>query len=307
MNSIPSYVDLHGLDALIREALKEDVGSGDITSESTISASTTAVAVLKAKENGFIAGLFVAEKCFHQVDPNLVVAWNFSDGAAVSVGDLVGEITGNARSILLAERVALNFLQRMSGIASLTHTMVSALKTSKTQLLDTRKTLPGLRSLDKWAVLLGGGLNHRVGLFDMILIKENHISAAGGIENALDGALKKRAAIAKAGSEPIKIEIEVTSISELNQVLSHGGADRVMLDNFVTVEPNGSVNVQRLQEAVDLCKHQIETEASGNVTLATLGAIGSTGVDYVSSGALTHSVMALDLSLIVTLHRTHKS
>jgi len=307
MSSIPSYVDLHGLDALIREALKEDVGSGDITSESTISVSTTAVAVLKAKENGIIAGLFVAEKCFHEVDPTLVVTWNFSDGAAVSVGDLVGEITGNARSILLAERVALNFLQRMSGIATLTHTMVSALKTSKTKLLDTRKTLPGLRSLDKWAVLLGGGLNHRVGLFDMILIKENHISAAGGIENALDGALKKRAAIAKAGSEPIKIEIEVTSISELNQVLSHGGADRVMLDNFVTVEPNGSVNVQRLQEAVDLCQHQIETEASGNVTLATLGAIGSTGVDYVSSGALTHSVMALDLSLIVTLHRTHKS
>ena len=216
----------------------------------------------------------------------------------------------------MAERVALNFLQRMSGIATLTNRMVQALNGTNCKLLDTRKTAPGLRMLDKWAVLLGGGFNHRVGLFDMMLIKENHIAAAGSIENALNRANEWRLGLeqietqktphlgsGKGGTSPsdIKIEIEVTSIEELTRVLAHGGADRVMLDNFVVIDASGHIDTSRLDHAVKMVNGQMETEASGNITLDTLGAIGRSGVDYISSGALTHSVKAMDFSLLITI------
>jgi len=254
-----------------------------------------------------VAGLYVAERVIEVVDSSVEVEWHLADGDLVESGTVVGTIKGSARSILQAERLALNFLQRMSGIATLTHLMVQELAGSSTQLLDTRKTVPGLRMLDKWAVLLGGGANHRVGLFDMILIKENHISSAGSIEHALFRAKSA----ADAHTAPLKIEIEVTSLEELRRVLVHGGADRVMLDNFVRMDAKGQVDTSRLERALKLISDfvpigeqglkRVETEASGNVTIETLGAIGKTGVDYVSSGALTHSVKALDLSLVVTI------
>jgi nicotinate-nucleotide pyrophosphorylase (carboxylating) len=296
--TLPSYLDELVLDSGIQTALREDIGPGDVTSIATISPDRMASAVLKSKEVGVVAGLFVAEKTFHMVGPALEVEWMMQDGDRVMPGEVIGTISGNARDILQAERVALNYIQRMSGIATMTQQMVHLLAGTTTKLLDTRKTVPGLRMLDKWAVLLGGGSNHRVGLFDMILIKENHIASAGGIENALDRAVEAK----KSTSAPLSIEIEVTSTEELNQVLAHGGADRVMLDNFVRLNTDGSVDTSRLTSALELIDGRLETEASGNVTEATLGAIGQTGVDYVSSGALTHSVRALDVSLVISIH-----
>jgi nicotinate-nucleotide pyrophosphorylase (carboxylating) len=307
MGNLPAYVDEGHLRKIIQSGLQEDIGPGDVTSLATIPEHTTATGIMTAKEDGVVAGLFVARLVVEEVDPTVLVQWHVEDGDLVSRGTKVGTIRGNARSILQAERLALNFLQRMSGIATLTKRMADELLGSPTRLLDTRKTAPGLRILDKWAVLLGGGLNHRVGLFDMILIKENHISSAGSIENALSRA---RLA-AERHDPPLKIEIEVTSIDELKRVLNHGAAHRVMLDNFVRLNPDGQVDTAGLEAALDVIRTfrtagtgqpvQIETEASGNVTIETLGAIGRTGVDYVSSGALTHSVKALDLSLVVSI------
>ncbi len=311
MSTLPAYLDVSRLSEIIHFSLREDVETGDITSLATIPVHTTATAVLIAKEDGVVAGLFVAQVVMNEVDQALSITWTQKDGDFVHSGATIGTIQGNARSILLAERLALNFLQRMSGIATLTHKMVQALNGSPTKLLDTRKTAPGLRMLDKWAVLLGGGHNHRVGLFDMILIKENHIAAAGGIEKALTRAISaKNADFAlkfgdkdknRAGVTPLKIEIEVTSIDELQRVLQHGAADRVMLDNFVKLDSQGQVDTSKLERALTLVAGSIETEASGNVTLDTLGAIGKTGVDYISSGALTHSVRAMDFSLLITI------
>ena len=192
--TLPSYLDELVLDSGIQTALREDIGPGDVTSIATISPDRMASAVLKSKEVGVVAGLFVAEKTFHMVGPALEVEWMMQDGDRVMPGEVIGTISGNARDILQAERVALNYIQRMSGIATMTQQMVHLLAGTTTKLLDTRKTVPGLRMLDKWAVLLGGGSNHRVGLFDMILIKENHIASAGGIENALDRAVEAKKA-----------------------------------------------------------------------------------------------------------------
>mgnify|MGYP002629088009 CR=1 FL=1 len=315
MHSFPPYVRPDRLLELIQTALKEDIENGDVTTNATIPFLTTASAVLKAKEAGIVAGLRVFELVLNEVDPSVTVKWNRSDGDQVPANDIVGTMQGSARAILMAERVGLNFLQRMSGIATLTHQMVLALKGTKSKLLDTRKTAPGLRMLDKWAVLLGGGFNHRVGLFDMILIKENHISAAGGIENALTSALDARSRMenqrdrsgpietgnSQALPSKMKIEIEVTSLDELERVLAHGGADRVMLDNFVVLESSGHIDTSRLEHAIAVVDGRLETEASGNITLDTLGAVGQTGVDYISSGALTHSVRAMDFSLLITI------
>lgn len=314
---MPPYVRKDRLQTLIQAALLEDVDSGDITSIATIPAHKHATAILKAKEEGIIAGLLVFEAVLIEVDQSITSLWTKSDGDHISSGAILGTISGPARSILMAERLALNFLQRMSGIATLTNRMVQALNGTNCKLLDTRKTAPGLRMLDKWAVLLGGGLNHRVGLFDMMLIKENHIAAAGGIENALNRANEWRlgqektetvrnaniSGAEKRGSSPsdIKIEIEVTSMEELARVLAHGGADRVMLDNFVGVNASGHIDTAVLEKAVKMVNGQMETEASGNVTLDSLGAIGRSGVDYISSGALTHSVKAMDFSLLITI------
>ena len=296
MNNTPLYVDLVELRELIRIALREDIGTGDVTTESTIPVNTRARGVFKAKESGVLAGIQVMDIVFDEVDPNLKTEWTCVDGAPIQAGQILGSVQGSARSILAGERLALNYLQRMSGIATLTRSMCDELAGSNSRLLDTRKTAPGLRMLDKWSVRLGGGLNHRVGLFDMILIKENHIAAAGGIEKALDGAVRRTA-----GTD-LRIEIEVRSLDELRQVLAHGGAHRVMLDNFVLRGPDGP-NTTLLTEALEIVVGRLETEASGNVTLDTLRAIGKTGVDFISSGALTHSVRALDVSLLVTIDR----
>ncbi len=287
----PRYVTQDVLDRIIERALEEDLAGGDATSRATIAPETRARGLFVAKESGIIAGSEVAEVVFHRLDPTIRIDWLQSDGSRVVSGETFGRVEGNAIAILEGERLALNVMQRMSGIASATRQMVDMLEGSATVLLDTRKTAPGLRILDKWAVLLGGGSNHRVGLFDMILIKENHIAAAGSLENALD----------RTAGKGLKVEIEVTSQAELKRVLNHGGADRVMLDNFVSVDADGSVDTSALLEAVRLVQGQLETEASGNITLNAVKAIAKTGVDFISSGALTHSVHALDLSLLVSI------
>lgn len=295
MPALPSYLTPDLLADLVRRALAEDVGAGDATTNATVGAETRAHAVLVAKESGVLAGTTVAEEVFRQLDRNLAVRWGRTDGDAVTRGDHVAEIEGPARTLLTGERTALNLLQRMSGIATATRAMVDAVRPHPARILDTRKTAPGLRLLDKWAVRIGGGQNHRIGLFDMILIKENHIVAAGGIRPALQAVNDW-----KASNRPIPVEIETQTLDEVREVLEVGGVDYILLDNMVRVE-NGQVDVSMLRQAVQVVGGRCKTEASGNVTLETVPDIAATGVDYISSGALTHSVRALDLSLLIDL------
>lgn len=287
--------DLSSIDELIDRALAEDVGSGDVTTLATIPAERQATATFLAKEPGVLAGLAVAERVFAALDPEIAIRWDAADGDAVAAGTRFGSVDGSARSILIGERLALNLMQRMSGIATATRTMAEA--AGEATILDTRKTAPGLRVLDKWAVWLGGGTNHRVGLYDMFLIKDNHIAAAGGIRAAIDAARRYRAEHASG----LAIEIETRTLAEVDEVLAVGGVDRVLLDNMVEVGDDGLVDVTMLAEAVRRIGGAFETEASGNVTLATVPAIAATGVDFISSGALTHSVRALDISLKIDL------
>lgn len=294
---LPPYLSDAALQEVIARGLAEDVGAGDVTSEATVPADTWAEAQFLAKEAGIVAGLVVAERVFAAVDPSLELSWLASDGDAVTPGTVLGRVRGPARSLLTAERLALNLLQRMSGIATLTHQFVEVARAhGPARLLDTRKTAPGLRLLDKWAVLLGGGENHRVGLFDMILVKDNHIDAAGGVRAALEAARRYRA------EHPgLAIEVETRSLAEVDEVLATGGADRILLDNMVRVDPAGVVDTSLLAEAVARVGGRCETEASGNVRLETVGPIAATGVDFISCGALTHSVRALDISLKIRL------
>lgn len=296
MDTLPHYLALGDIDSVIRRGLLEDVGAGDVTTRATIREDTRAEAVFLAKQPGTVAGLQVANRVFQALPGPVSLAWDVEDGQAVERGQLLGRLTGNARSIMEGERLALNFIQRMSGIATATRAMVDAAG-GAARILDTRKTVPGLRALDKWAVLLGGGTNHRVGLHDMILIKDNHIAASGGVTQALQAAHRYRADERR---QDLLIEIEIRNDAELEELLRVGGADRVLLDNMVNVGPDG-VDTSRLAEAVRRIDGRFETEASGNVTLETVGAIARTGVDFISSGALTHSVKALDISLKVTL------
>ena len=293
---LPKYIDRGDLDLLIAAWLAEDVGSGDVTTNATIPAGCTAEARFLVKEDGVIAGIDVASRVFQRVDASLDVSFTGKDGDSVSADTIIGSVSGNAASIMVAERLALNVMQRMSGIATATSRMVRAAGASGCTILDTRKTAPGLRFLDKWAVLLGGGQNHRVGLFDMILIKDNHVDASGGMANAIRSALSYRAK----HNPDLKIEVETRTLDEVREVLSFDGVDRVLLDNMVTVS-DGVVDTTRLAEAVSLVDGRVETEASGNVTEATVSAIAKTGVDFISSGALTHSVRALDISLRVVI------
>ncbi|RMH55507.1 MAG: carboxylating nicotinate-nucleotide diphosphorylase [Bacteroidetes bacterium] len=298
---LPPYLTDTDLDALIARALEEDLGSGDVTTQAIVAPETQATGVFLAKEAGTLAGLEVARRVFAAVDPYVTVNWTRADGQRVEAGTVFGTVTGAAASLLMAERLALNLLQRMSGIATATRRMVDRVRPYGTRILDTRKTAPGLRLLDKWAVRLGDGTNHRIGLFDMILIKENHIAAAGGIEAALAAAQTYRITHA----EPLEIEIEVRTLEELQRVLAyheaHGGVEVVLLDNMTPRADDGSVDTTLLRRAVRLVDGQIGTEASGNVTLATVEAIAATGVDAISCGALTHSAAALDLSLTIDL------
>ena len=270
------------LEPMVRAALLEDLGQyGDITTRAVVPADTTYRARINARQEGVISGMQIAQIAFRLVDPSLEVKTMVPDGSACTAGDTLMEINGNAGSILSAERIALNFLGRLSGIASLTAQFVEKTKGTYTRITCTRKTTPGLRTVEKQAVLHGGGFNHRFGLGDAILIKDNHIAAAGGIKQVLVAAK----AVA---SHMVRIEIEVDTLGQLEQVLSTGGADVVLLDNMDT---------PTLTKAVQLVNGAIVTEASGNMKLDRIAEVCSTGVDYISSGALTHSVSTLDFGL----------
>ena len=265
----------------VRRALEEDLGrAGDITTTATIPASAGARAVIDSREAGVIAGLPLAEAAFHMIAPGLRFIALVGDGGHVNAGDVVAEIEGSARAVLSAERVALNFLGRLSGIASLTNRFVQQVAGTDCRIVCTRKTTPGLRAFEKYAVRCGGGFNHRYGLDDAVLIKDNHIAVAGGVAAAL------RAAKASVG-HLVKIEIEVDTIAQLREVLAEG-ADVVLLDNM---------GLETLREAVAMVEGAMLTEASGGVNLDTVAAIAATGVDMVSVGALTHSPRVLDLGL----------
>jgi nicotinate-nucleotide pyrophosphorylase (carboxylating) len=294
---LPPYLSPADLDALIARALDEDVGHGDVTTLATVGAEVRAEGRFLAKASGVVAGLAVAERVFAQLDESVQVSFDVDDGARVEAGTVFGRAAGPARSLLVGERLALNLMQRMSGIATATRRMAEATGDYPARILDTRKTAPGLRALDKWAVLLGGGENHRVGLYDMVLVKDNHIAAAGGVAEAI---LAARRYVESAGLD-VLVEVEARTLEEIEAVLAAGGVDRILLDNFVRVAPGGTVDTSGLEEALALVGGRIPCEASGNVTLQTVPAIAATGVDYISSGALTHSVEALDISLKLRL------
>lgn len=295
--SHPTY-DLREVIAL---ALAEDAGDrGDVTCLATVPSNMEVEAHFIAKEDGVIAGIALAEMIFKQVDPSLKVEWYEKDGNYVHKGIQFGKVSGCAYNIVVAERVVLNFMQRMSGIATLTKDMADAARPA--YILETRKTAPGLRLVDKWAVLIGGGKNHRMGLYDMVMIKDNHISIAGGVTNAMklvDKFLEQK-------NLQIPVEVETRTLDEVKEVLEYTtqhktSLSRIMLDNMVVPLPNGDVEVSMLKKAVELINGRFETEASGNVTLETVKKIGGTGVTYISSGALTHSVKALDISLKIDI------
>ena len=277
-------MDKQLIDQFIINALKEDVGDGDHTSLATIPAGTTGKAKLLVKDNGILAGVELAAEIFHIVDAQLKLTVFLNDGAEIKYGDIAFEVEGDAQSILKAERLVLNCMQHMSGIATTTNEIVDVLKGTNTKVLDTRKTTPGLRYLEKWAVRIGGGVNHRFGLYDMILIKDNHVDYAGGIQEAIEGAHN----YLTANNKKLAIEIEVRNLEELEEVLQTGGVDRILLDNF---------NFSDLSDAVDMIEGRYITEASGGITIDNIRAYAETGVDYISVGALTHSVKSLDLSL----------
>lgn len=278
------------LQQFIDNALKEDIGDGDHTSLSTIPQSATGKAKLLIKEDGIIAGIDVALAVFNTVDPNLQIEVLLQDGTPVKYGDIAFFVTGNSQSILTAERLVLNTMQRMSGIASTTNRIVKLLSGTNTKVLDTRKTTPNLRFLEKQAVKIGGGVNHRFGLYDMILIKDNHVDYAGGISQAINAALQ----YLKNKSLSLQIEIEVRNINELKEVMNVGHVDRILLDNFT---------YDHLKEAVTLINGRFITEASGGITEENVLAYAKCGVDYVSMGALTHSVKSLDMSLKAVLNK----
>lgn len=271
------------IDDLLNLAVAEDVGDGDHTTLSTIPADAKGKSKLLVKEEGILSGVEIAEKVLHKVDPGLNIEVFIKDGAHVKPGDVAFTAEGPVRSLLVAERTMLNIMQRMSGVATMTHKYQQRLEGLHTKVLDTRKTTPGMRLLEKEAVKTGGGANHRIGLFDMILIKDNHIDFAGGIEAAVKAAQD----YCKKNSRNLKIEVEVRSLDDIRKVLALGGVDRIMFDNFTP---------ELTKEAVRLVNGQCETESSGGITLDTLRAYGETGVDFISVGALTHSVKGLDLS-----------
>lgn len=277
-------MDKEYIHQFIYNALKEDVGDGDHTSLATIEAGTQGKAQLLVKDTGILAGIELAKEIFHLVDPELKMEVFLNDGAEVKPKDIAFTVAGDARNILTAERLVLNCMQRMSGIATKTNEIVDLLKGTNTRVLDTRKTTPGLRYLEKWAVRIGGGVNHRIGLYDMILIKDNHVDYSGGIRQAIENANQYLQQTAK----KLDIEIEVRNIEELEQVLQTGNVNRIMLDNF---------NFDNLRQAVAMIQGRYVTEASGGITTDNIRDYADCGVDYISVGALTHSVKSLDLSL----------
>lgn len=279
---------LPGLDRIIAAAFEEDVREGDHTSLACIGPDARGTAKLLVKAGGVLAGVDVARAVFAHFDPRLDVRTFFSDGSPIIPGDVVFTVTGSALSILSCERIVLNLMQRMSGIATLTRQYVEAVAGTGAKVIDTRKTIPGIRVLEKRAVELGGGGNHRMGLYDMIMIKDNHIDFCGGITKAI-GAV---AAYQSSHGLNLKVEVETRNLAEVEEVLACGGVDRIMLDNF---------SPARLSEAVARIGGRYETEASGGITLENIAAYAASGVDFISCGALTHSAVALDLSLKATV------
>lgn len=271
-------------DDIIDLAIREDVGDGDHTSLACIPRGATGKMQLLVKQPGVIAGVNVAKRIFQKLDGSAAMEQRIADGAQVEPGDVVFYVTGRVVSLLQAERLALNFMQRLSGVATQTAAYAAALSGLKTKVIDTRKTTPGMRALEKMAVALGGGSNHRMGLHDMILIKDNHVDFSGGVEQAI----KNVHAYLKKTGLTLKVEVEVRSLSDVEKVLALGGVDRIMLDNF---------SLQDTKAAVELIAGRYEVESSGGITLATLRQYAECGVDYISAGALTHQIKSLDLSL----------
>lgn len=272
------------IDELLDLAFAEDIGDGDHTTLCCIPADEMGKQHLLVKEEGILAGVEIAKKVFHKFDPELKMIVFINDGAHVKPGDVAFVVEGRVRSLLQTERLMLNIMQRMSGIATMTAKYMERLKGLKTKVLDTRKTTPGMRMLEKEAVKIGGGMNHRIGLFDMILLKDNHVDFAGGIANAINKANEYIKANHKDG---MKIEIEVRNFDELDEALATGHVDRIMLDNFTP---------ENTKKAVDIVAGRCELESSGGITFDTLRDYGECGVDYISVGALTHSVNGLDMS-----------
>lgn len=277
------YTEKELVDKLIDLSFAEDIGDGDHTTLCCIPEEARGKSRMIIKEEGILAGVKIAEEVFNRFDSTLKVEILINDGTKVKPGDVAMVVEGSVRSLLQTERLMLNIVQRMSGIATITHKYMELLKGTKAKVLDTRKTTPGMRILEKMAVKIGGGENHRIGLFDMILLKDNHVDFAGGISNAIDRCHE----YLEAKNKDLKIEIEVRSIDELNQVLEHGGVNRIMLDNF---------SVEDTRMAVDLIGGKYEIESSGGITLYTIRSYAECGVDYISVGALTHSVKSLDIS-----------
>ena len=268
---------------LIRLAFAEDIGDGDHTTLCCIPATEMGKSQLIVKEDGVLAGVAMAERIFHTFDPELKMTTFIQDGAEVKKGDIAFVVEGKVQSLLQTERLMLNVMQRMSGIATQTRKYVKALEGTKTRVLDTRKTTPGLRMIEKEAVKIGGGVNHRIGLFDMILLKDNHVDVAGGIEAAFTRCHQ----YLKEKNKDLKIEIEVRNFDELEEAMRVGGIDRIMLDNFTP---------ENTKKAVELVNGRFELESSGGITFDTLRQYAECGVDYISVGALTHSVKGLDMS-----------
>lgn len=272
------------IEEIIENALREDIGPGDYSTLSCVPENAKGTAQLIVKDEGILAGVELAQKIFHHFDPNLKMKTFIKDGTPVKFGEIAFTVEGSSRSILTTERLVLNFMQRMSGIATKTNSIVKIIEGTNCQLLDTRKTTPGIRFMEKWAVKIGGGGNHRFALYDMIMLKDNHVDYAGGIKQAIESANT----YIKENNLDLKIEIEVRNEDELRQVIETGNVDRIMLDNFTP---------ERIKAVLPTIPSQYETEASGGITLETIRSFAETGVQFISVGALTHSAKSLDMSL----------
>jgi nicotinate-nucleotide pyrophosphorylase (carboxylating) len=282
----PHYVTEEAINHFIEAALAEDIGEGDHSSLGAVSAGLSNRAQLLVKGDGIIAGLEMAEKIFHQFDPQLKILFFKQDGDEIKKGDVAFIVEGSARSILSTERLVLNCMQRMSGIATYTNHLCKLIEGTKARLMDTRKTTPNFRLMEKWAVFIGGGKNHRYALYDMVMLKDNHIDMAGGIRPAVENMK----AYLQKNRKDLRIEVETRTLKEVGEALATGGIDVIMLDNM---------NIAEMTKAVMLINKKYKTEASGGITESTLRQVAETGVDYISVGALTHSVKSLDLSLKV--------
>jgi nicotinate-nucleotide pyrophosphorylase (carboxylating) len=283
----PEYITDNFLQRFIQSALEEDIGEGDYSSLATIPPDLVKTAKLLVKDDGILAGVSLAQSIFRQFDPSLKIKVLFDDATSVKNGDIAFTVEGSAQSILTTERLVLNCMQRMSAIATKTHHLTQLIKGTKAKLLDTRKTTPNFRLLEKWAVLIGGGFNHRIGLYDMIMLKDNHVDMTGGIRQAIN----RTKDYLRARNKNLKIEIETRSLEEVREVIDVGGIDVIMLDNMDT---------NTMRQAIGMIGGRYQTEASGGVTEETIRAIAECGVDFISVGALTHSVHSLDLSLKAT-------